>query len=583
MKAFKNIKIPVIIVLIIAIVSLGVAFAAFNSTLIINGTASVDEVTWDIVFEGLTTENVLDSPVVVGSASVVTAPTIKNNSTDISTYSVTLSAPGDSITYNFKIHNKGTIAARVTNLDIQSGVNLTTDTAKRTSALNTLNNIDYKIYYTEGNAIIGNDLEKDCLAPGEEELVSLRIIFLPSDDESVLPSTDLLLDNLGVTITYQSETSCAADSGGGNSGGGNGGGGNAFQNIDGAYYTYQNKSFIGTGVNRVILSTNIISDSEYYEEIEGLPVNFIIDNGAGANPRYLYWSKPTAQEVAENYCTGCRLMTYAEAYAWDSTAGDSDSSKRVGTYNGSDRDWLLADYSSDEYWGVDSNGGINNYSYSGVRPAVSISNGATMAGSGTQADPYEINGGADMPTIAQWYKYNKVSNAQFVNYDGAFYTYQNKLFRGTGVNRVIISADPVGNAAYSTDENPTDNGAGATPRWSYSDHPAADLAAAYCTGCRLMTYEEAYAWDSAAGYGNRSDKRMYYNTNNYSGWWLADECQTDQSDPYIGDIGSEGELFCSTYYPDISYVDVRAATDVPSGATMTGNGTYYSPYVVSTN
>ena len=220
----RDLKIPVIIVLIIAIISLGVAFAAFNSTLVINGTASVDEVTWDIVFEGLTTENVLDSPVVVGSANVVTAPTINNNSTDISTYSVTLSAPGDSITYNFKIHNKGTIAARVTNLDIQSGVNLTTDTAKRTSALNTLNNIDYKIYYTEGNAIIGNDLEKDCLAPGEEELVSLRIIFLPSDDESVLPSTDLLLDNLGVAITYQSETSCAADSGGGNSGGGNGGG-----------------------------------------------------------------------------------------------------------------------------------------------------------------------------------------------------------------------------------------------------------------------------------------------------------------------------------------------------------------------
>ena len=72
----RDLKIPVIIVLIIAIISLGVAFAAFNSTLVINGTASVDEVTWDIVFEGLTTENVLDSPVVVGSANVVTAPTI---------------------------------------------------------------------------------------------------------------------------------------------------------------------------------------------------------------------------------------------------------------------------------------------------------------------------------------------------------------------------------------------------------------------------------------------------------------------------------------------------------------------------
>ena len=222
----KDLKIPVIIVLVIAIISLGVAFAAFNSTLTINGNSTVLETTWDIVFEGLDSEHptVLGSPTIPqgSTASVITAPTINNYQTDISSFSVSLSTPGDSITYNFKVHNRGSVPAKVTNVDMPQGIYLTTNTSRRTSDADTLNNIEYKLYYTESNEDVGDDLEKDCLAPGESELVSLRIVFLASDDESVLPSTDLVLDKLGVTVTYTSETSCSSSAGGGgNSGGGN--------------------------------------------------------------------------------------------------------------------------------------------------------------------------------------------------------------------------------------------------------------------------------------------------------------------------------------------------------------------------
>jgi len=219
----KDIKIPIIVALVIAIVSLGVAFAAFNSSLFINGNGIIESSKWEIVFEGLDSEHpdVLGSPTIpVGTGgTVVTAPTIKNNSTEISNFVVTLTSPGDSITYNFKIHNRGDYAASVTSVVKNSGIYLTSDTSKRTSELNTLNNIEYKLYYTESNLDVGNDIEKDCLAPGEEELVSLRIVFSSSNetDTSVLPSADLVLDQLGIVVNYTQEDSCSQGTAGGGS------------------------------------------------------------------------------------------------------------------------------------------------------------------------------------------------------------------------------------------------------------------------------------------------------------------------------------------------------------------------------
>jgi hypothetical protein len=210
----RKITIPIIAILIIAIISLGIAFATFATTLNINGNATVDATNWEIVFEGLQNVNTLGSPTITGTATEVTHPTIKKNATEISDYEVTMQAPGDSITYNFKIHNKGSYAAKVTGVDIKQGIYLTTNTSKRTSAAATLNNIQYTFYYTDNNALVGSGNEKDCLAPGEEENVTLKIIFNTSDNTGVLPSEDLVLDNLGVKVVYTQENSCSGFTGG---------------------------------------------------------------------------------------------------------------------------------------------------------------------------------------------------------------------------------------------------------------------------------------------------------------------------------------------------------------------------------
>ena len=99
----KNRKITIILVitLIISVIGLGIAFAAFSTTLNISGTAQVQSSTWDIEFEGITTAGTIDNAVINGTATEVTHPTITNSGKDIGTYSVTLKSPGDSVTYNF--------------------------------------------------------------------------------------------------------------------------------------------------------------------------------------------------------------------------------------------------------------------------------------------------------------------------------------------------------------------------------------------------------------------------------------------------------------------------------------------------
>ena len=396
----KNRKITIILVitLIISVIGLGIAFAAFSTTLNISGTAQVQSSSWDIEFEGITTAGTIDNAVINGTATEVTHPTITNSGKDIGTYSVTLKSPGDSVTYNFKIHNKGDYAATVSSVTIASGVNLTTDTAKQQSETDTLNAIDYRLYYTSNNALVGSGDAKDCLEPGEEENVTLRIVFSSSTetDTSVLPSSALILDNLGVSVVYNQSNNdaCPFDPSKGKTVT------NApFANYDGAYYTYETKSFIGTGVNNVIISENIISKERYASKFatecsdESKPVS----NQCPEGTTPVFIDHPAA-DAAAAYCTGCRLMTYAEANSWGCpTSNPPSTDKCVAKYNGSADFWWLADVRARATYlayiisgdGSFSNSG--NVSYpAGVRPAVSISSSATITGSGTSSSPYVI-------------------------------------------------------------------------------------------------------------------------------------------------------------------------------------------------
>ena len=111
MEKERGAKIIAIVALLIAVVGLTVGYAAYSSTLNINGTANVDPASWKVNFGYKTGDSLTGTK--TGHATETTAPTLAD--TTISGFDVTLKAPGDSVTYNFLIKNSGTLNARLAN------------------------------------------------------------------------------------------------------------------------------------------------------------------------------------------------------------------------------------------------------------------------------------------------------------------------------------------------------------------------------------------------------------------------------------------------------------------------------------
>lgn len=112
MEKERGAKVIAIVALLIAVVGLTVGYAAYSSTLNINGTANVDPASWKVNF-GYKDGTTSLTGTKTGHATETTAPTLED--TTISGFDVTLKAPGDSVTYNFLIKNSGTLNAELAN------------------------------------------------------------------------------------------------------------------------------------------------------------------------------------------------------------------------------------------------------------------------------------------------------------------------------------------------------------------------------------------------------------------------------------------------------------------------------------
>ena len=401
----KKLTIAIIIVLMISVIGLGIAFAAFSQTLTINGIGTVESSSWSVVFEGADGSNTIGAPTLTGTATEVTHPTIKNNSTEISNYAVTLKSPGDEVIYNFKIHNKGDYAANLTSLTIAGldgitrndgyvgGYYLVKDRSSFNGNTRPLTPFRYSFYYTSDDIPVGHYAARDCLEPGESVNVSLKLIFsLPdSTDTRYLSSTDFTFDNLEISAVYTQSNngSCPLDPGTSVVD-------STFGNIDYAYYTYEGKSFVGTGVDNTIISENITSKAKYSTAYasECSDGSAITTYYCPEGTTFVFDDHPAA-DAATAYCTGCRLITHAEANSWCGPDRNRNP-KCVAKYNGVDTAWWTDEaYISQSAWCFSEMGDLLGSSYRvnkdyGVRPAVSIPSTATMTGSGTQLDPYVI-------------------------------------------------------------------------------------------------------------------------------------------------------------------------------------------------
>ena len=155
----ENNKKIIITVLSVLVVAMAVGYALLTQELTINGTASIDS-TWRVEITNIASKDV------VGDAVNKTDPSYTATTAN---FSVGLTQPGDSITYDITVTNKGTLDAVVESITVNKGDNpaitYTTSGLKRgdkiakNNGTNTLTvKVDYDSSVTSQPASTTNDI-----------------------------------------------------------------------------------------------------------------------------------------------------------------------------------------------------------------------------------------------------------------------------------------------------------------------------------------------------------------------------------------------------------------------------------------
>ena len=217
----KKITIPVIIILVIAVVSLGIAFATFSTVLNINGSADVAATSWDIFF---TTEDDGAKPT---QETTVPIANISNAGTSASSNSATIVAttftwnanfqkPGDKIIYTIYVKNGGSYNAQVSNI-VKPAITCTNDSK------NACSHLSYNLYTDNaGNTPLTTSFT---VAAGETEVFYLIATLDSSyggNDGSGLVTADITSNSTTATVTFEQTSSAVTNSGNGGNSGGNG-------------------------------------------------------------------------------------------------------------------------------------------------------------------------------------------------------------------------------------------------------------------------------------------------------------------------------------------------------------------------
>ena len=177
MEKERRTKALVVVVLLIVVAGLTVAFAALSTTLNINGTAYLDAAKWGIRFENLS------SPTRVGKATTTgTAKIEETKAAEITGINVSLMAPGDKVTYTVDLVNKGTINAKIDNIE------KTVLTSEQQRYLT------FKVTDKDGKEVSKYDI----LSAGETRKLTITIEFIKD-----LTKEDLPKQTSAISLSYK--------------------------------------------------------------------------------------------------------------------------------------------------------------------------------------------------------------------------------------------------------------------------------------------------------------------------------------------------------------------------------------------
>ncbi len=190
MKRTINGKIIAIVALTVAVICLSVGFSALASQLKVRGNIYVNT-QWGVEFTGRIVESLQ------GEARSYEMPEL--SATAVSDYRVSLSEPGDSVTYTFDIENTGKIDAKISNIQKDKMVCSGYGETPEADASKMCANLSYTFTYTSSgrNVAVG-----DTLLAGQKENVTLKLEYKANTSSSDTPNNDVKITGLGITIIY---------------------------------------------------------------------------------------------------------------------------------------------------------------------------------------------------------------------------------------------------------------------------------------------------------------------------------------------------------------------------------------------
>lgn len=213
MERRRGTTVAVVAALIIAVVSLGIAFAAFSSTLTINGSATVQASNWKIYFAtasdgsdpGTSGTSLPSNQIVTSNLQSGIASTASGNATVKTanfTWSATFKTPGDKVVYDFYVRNTGSFAAKITDINTPT-ISCTTGTAPGTKETTVCGHIHYELRKgtADGSLVALND---EIASGGNAHyyVVAWMDNTNWSETGTDLPTTDVNVSTTQISITY---------------------------------------------------------------------------------------------------------------------------------------------------------------------------------------------------------------------------------------------------------------------------------------------------------------------------------------------------------------------------------------------
>lgn len=181
-----------IVAVLAVIVVLGISYAAFTQQLELDGTATVNKSSWKIKFVDL------EKVVTTGTAKEVTPPSIETGDTKVGNFAVTLTTPGDSVSYKVKVKNEGTFNATLSSKNIPTPTCTGTGANEETDASNVCKHLEYTLTYADGTQINTGD----SLNAGTSKELLLKLVYKTDITAQELPIDDVQITNLATTLIY---------------------------------------------------------------------------------------------------------------------------------------------------------------------------------------------------------------------------------------------------------------------------------------------------------------------------------------------------------------------------------------------